>query len=166
MDSESCINVVSAVIINKVGLKAELHLHPYKVSWINEDALNVTQSCLVPIKFTVYEDKIWCDVVTTNVGQIILGRPWIFNNDVHIYDCSNMCLFEHGGKKVKLLPSQPKNNIAEKKSIAAKQIKISMISAKDIDREQTKEKLIIILTAREVPKKSVHLDSLCGHSPP
>jgi len=99
-------------------------------------------------------------------GQIILGRPWIFDNNVHIYDYSNMCLFEHRAKKVKLLPSQPNNNVVEKKSVAAKQTKIIMISAKDIDREQTKEKLIIILTAREVPKKSVHLDSLCGHSPP
>ena len=32
VDSESYINIVSAVIINKVGLKAEPHPHPYKVS--------------------------------------------------------------------------------------------------------------------------------------
>jgi len=75
VDSGSCINDVSSVIINKVGLKAKLHRHPYKVSWINEAALNVTQRCLVPIKFIVYKDKIWNDVVTMNVGQIILGRP-------------------------------------------------------------------------------------------
>jgi len=49
MDSENCINVVSSMIINKVGLKAEHYPHPYKVSWINEVALNVTQRCLVPI---------------------------------------------------------------------------------------------------------------------
>jgi len=30
VDSGSCINVVSSVIINKVGMKAEFH--PYKVS--------------------------------------------------------------------------------------------------------------------------------------
>ena len=62
MDSESCINVVSSVIINKVGLKAEPHPHPYNVSWINEAALNVTQRCPVPVEFTVYKDKLWCDV--------------------------------------------------------------------------------------------------------
>ena len=90
-----------------------------------------------------------------DVGQIILGRPWIFNNDGHIYGHSNMCLFEHEGKKVKLLPSKPKYNITEKKSVAAKQAKISLISAKDIDHEMTKKKLIIILIAREVPKESI-----------
>jgi len=131
VDSGSCINVVSSVIINKVGLKAKPHPHPYKVSWINEATLNVTQRCLVPIEFTVYKDKIWCNVVTMNVGQIILGRPGLFDNDVHIYGRSNMCLFEHEGKKVKLHPSQLKDNVAEKKSVAVKQTKISLISAKD-----------------------------------
>ena len=90
-----------------------------------------------------------------DVDQIILGRPWLFDNDVHIYDRSNMCLFEHEGKKVKLLPSQPKNIITEKKSVAVKQTKISLISAKDIDREMTKGKPVIILTAREIPKESI-----------
>jgi len=90
-----------------------------------------------------------------NVAQIILERPWVFDDNVHIYDRLNMYLFEHEGKKVKLFPSQPKNNVAEKKSVAAKQTKISLISAKGIDREMTKKKLIIILTVREVPKKSV-----------
>jgi len=80
------------MIINKIGLKAEPHPHPYKVSWINEAALNITQRCLVPIEFTVYKDKIWCDVVTMNVGQIILERPWLFDNNVHIYGRSNMRL--------------------------------------------------------------------------
>jgi len=49
VDSESCINIVSSLIINKVGLEAEPHPHPYKVSWINKAALNVTQMCLVSI---------------------------------------------------------------------------------------------------------------------
>ena len=68
VDSGSYINVVYSVIINKVGLKAEPHPHSYNVSWINEAALNVTQRCPVPVEFTVCKDKIWCDVVTMNVG--------------------------------------------------------------------------------------------------
>ena len=66
-----------------------------------------------------------------------------------------MCLFKHEGKKVNLLPSQTKNNVAEKKSVVAKQIKINLISTKDINRELTKGKPIIILTAREVPEESI-----------
>ena len=59
---------------------------------------------VVPIEFTIYKDKIWCNAVTMNVGQIILGRPGLFDNDVHIYGRSNMCFFEHEGKKVRVLP--------------------------------------------------------------
>jgi len=66
-----------------------------------------------------------------------------------------MCLFEHKDKKVKLLPSKPKNNVAEKKHVAVKQTKISLISAEEIDHEMTKGNPIIFLTAREVSKESV-----------
>jgi len=38
-----------------------------------------------------------------NVGQIILGRLWLFDKDVLIYDRSNMRQFVHKGKKIKLL---------------------------------------------------------------
>ena len=75
MKNRSCINIVSSVIINKVSLKAEPHPHPYKVFWFNEAIVNVTQRCLILIEFTIYKDKLWCDVVTMNVGQIILRRP-------------------------------------------------------------------------------------------
>jgi len=40
-------------------------------------------------------------------GQIILGRSWLFDKDVTIYDRSNMCQFLHEGKKIKLLPWDP-----------------------------------------------------------
>ena len=34
---------------------------------------SMKQQCLVLIEFDVYKDKIWCDVVTMDVDQIILG---------------------------------------------------------------------------------------------
>jgi len=46
-------------------------------------------------------------VVTIDIGQIILRRPWFYNNDVTIYDRSNMCRFEHEGEKIKLTPYRP-----------------------------------------------------------
>ena len=64
-----------------------------------------------------------------------------------------VCLSIEGN--VKLLPSQPKNNVAKKKLVTAKQAKISFINAKKIDREMTKGNRIILLTTREVPKESV-----------
>jgi len=43
-----------------------------------------------------------------NAGQIILGRPWLFDKNDTIYGRSNMCHFEHEGKQIKLLPLRPK----------------------------------------------------------
>lgn len=69
VDSGSCINAVSSKVIGKVGLTAIPHPHPYNVSCIDTTTLEVTQRCLVHIDFTQYKDKIWCDVVTMDVGQ-------------------------------------------------------------------------------------------------
>ena len=41
-----------------------------------------------------------------DVGHIILGEPWLYDLDVTIYGCSNVCSFVHDGKKVKLAPTR------------------------------------------------------------
>ena len=140
-------------MIEKVGWKAEPHLHPYKVSWINSMALDVKQRCLVPIEFDVYKDKIWCDVVTVDVCQIILGRPWLYDNDVVIHGRSNMCRFEYEGEKIKLTPYRP---IAKKPkpNPPKKSKEVSLISATELDLELKNDAPCMILTAREVVKTS------------
>jgi len=50
-----------------------------------------------------------CDVVTMDMGQTILGRSWLFDKDVTIYDRFNMCQFEHKGKKIKLFFLRPQD---------------------------------------------------------
>ena len=42
-----------------------------------------------------------------DVGQIILGWPWLYDNDITGHDWSNMCRFEHDSKKIKLTPYRP-----------------------------------------------------------
>lgn len=76
VDSKSCINAISSTVIAKFGLKAVPHPHPYNVTWIDSTALVVKLRCLVPIDFNLYNDKIGCDVITIDMGHIILGRPW------------------------------------------------------------------------------------------
>ena len=149
MDSESCVNAVSCRMIEEVEWKAEPHPHPYKVSWINSTALDMKQRCLILIEFDVYKDKIWCDVVTMYVGQIILGRSWLYDNDVIIHGRSNMYQFEHVGKEIKLILYQsitkkPKLN-APKKSKG-----VNLISVTEFDQELKNDAPCMILTAREV----------------
>ena len=50
-----------------------------------------------------------------DIGHIILGRPWLLDLYVTIYGCTNHYSFVHNGKKVKLMPNQPKQPTPEKK---------------------------------------------------
>ena len=59
-------------MITKLGLKTVCHPQPYKVLWVNSASIDVNDMCLIPILFATYSDKIWCDVVTMDVGYIIL----------------------------------------------------------------------------------------------
>ena len=101
------------------------------------------------------QDKIWCDVVTMDMGHVILGRPWLYDQDVTIYGRSNMCQFEHEGKKIKLFHYQPKNEQAEQKSVAAKKPNnFSLINEKAFSQAVEKGVPFMILTTREVTKES------------
>ncbi|XP_020703695.1 uncharacterized protein LOC110114960 [Dendrobium catenatum] len=108
-------------MVSKLGLSVVPHPNPYKVAWVNTTALEVKERSFIPISFTDYKENVWCDVLIMNVGQILLGRRWLFDNDVHIYGRSNICVFEHDGKKIKLLPSQARvSNDPESNPVKAK----------------------------------------------
>ena len=80
-----CINTVASKVTEKLRWKVVPHPHPYKVSCINSTILGVKQQCLVLIDFNLFKDKIWGDVVTIDIGQVILSRSWLFDKDVTIY---------------------------------------------------------------------------------
>ncbi|XP_022880942.1 uncharacterized protein LOC111398247 [Olea europaea var. sylvestris] len=108
VDSGSCINAVSIATVSCLGLKPVPHPQPYSASWVNTSSIAVKERCLVPIQFLEYKDHIWCDVISMDVGHIILGRPWLFDLDVTIYGRSNSCSFVFNGKKIYFNPLPPK----------------------------------------------------------
>jgi len=67
-----------------------------------------------------------------DVGQIILGRPWLYDNNVTIHGRSNMCRFEHESKKIKLTPYRP---IAKKTKLNSpkKSKGVNLISATELE---------------------------------
>ena len=115
--SKSCINAISSRLCENHELEIVPHPLPSNVSWIDSTALMVKQQCLVPDNFTHYKDKIWCDVIIINVGEVILGKPWLFDKNVTTYDRSNMCQFEH--EQIKLLYLRPKTGQPKKTSTLA-----------------------------------------------
>lgn len=49
IDSGSCTNVASSVMVDRLGLKTTKHLNPYKLQWLNDGGeLKVTKQVVVP----------------------------------------------------------------------------------------------------------------------
>ena len=86
--------------------------------------------------------------------HVILGRPWLFDMDVTLWEKCNTCTFNHEGQQIKLIPSQPKSKQKEKRSVDTKKENLNLISPKEIEKEVISEAQIIILVAREVVKES------------
>ena len=91
IDSGSSINAISEKALKQLGLPFEKHPTPYKVSWVTNSSLPIDKRCLVDIRILSYEDQVWLDVVPMEIGSIILGRPWLYDNDVRIHGRSNEC---------------------------------------------------------------------------
>ena len=83
-----------------------------------------------------------------DVGSIILGRPWLFDVDVIIYDKSNTCVFLYEEKRYRIQPTEPKNHpTLNQKSVANKSIHI--LSAKGFENEAKDPSQVFALVAKE-----------------
>ena len=104
IDSGSSVNAISNKALKKLGLPYGKHPSPYKVSWVIHSSLPVDKRCLLNIMVLSYEDQVWLDVVPMDIGSIILGRPWIYDNDVRIQGRTNECLLIFKNKRITLKP--------------------------------------------------------------
>ncbi|XP_043694352.1 uncharacterized protein LOC122645071 [Telopea speciosissima] len=82
VDSGSCVNFVSEDLVQKANLKFEKHPMPYKVSLLNGNKLDVNKRCCVPLQAQKYSEEIWCDIIPMRMIDVLLGRPWLYDNDV------------------------------------------------------------------------------------
>ena len=99
IDSGSSVNAISEKALKQLRLPIQKHANPYKVSWVINSSLPIDKRCLVNIKILSYEDQVWLDVVPMDIGSIILGRPWLYDNDVRIQGRTNVCSFMFKKKK-------------------------------------------------------------------
>jgi len=142
-------------MVTKLGLETIPHPQSYKVTWVNSTSIDVKERCHVPIQFTTYSNNIWCDVVTMDVGHIILGRPWLYDLDVTIYGCSNFCSFFYEGKKVKIDPLRPAPppETTQTDALSSKK-SLTLINPKIIDKKIVKESTIVVLVVRKITDDS------------
>ena len=57
IDGGSSMNVVSKDVVKLLNLKVEPHPNPFRVAWVNDHTLPITQRCLVSIQIGVYKDE-------------------------------------------------------------------------------------------------------------
>jgi len=148
VDSGSSINAISQKTITRTGLKVVSHPRPYNVSWIDSTSLSIKERCKVPLHIAGTRSEIWCDVISMDVGSIILGRPWLFDADATIYGKSNTCVFLHEGKRYRIQPMEPKNQqTSAQKPVENKSI--HLLSAKGFEHEAKDPSLVFALVAKE-----------------
>ena len=105
IDSGSCINAISTGTVTCLGLTPVDRPLPYRVSWVDSTSIPIRLRCLVSLQLHAYHEDIWCDVLLIEVGSIILGRPWMFDQDATLHGWSNTYTFDYHGHRITLLPS-------------------------------------------------------------
>ncbi|KAA3483331.1 Retrovirus-related Pol polyprotein from transposon 17.6 [Gossypium australe] len=98
-----CTNMVSTLMVEKLGLPTTKHPDPYKFQWLNDGGeLKVTKQVLVTFSIGKYSDEVLCNTVPMHVGHLLLRRPWQFDRRVTHDGYTNRYTFKHLGKTVTL----------------------------------------------------------------
>ncbi|XP_021309124.1 uncharacterized protein LOC110432668 [Sorghum bicolor] len=90
IDGGSCNNIVSALLVEKLGLPTRRHPHPYHMQWLNNSG-TVKVSSMVRLSFSIgdYHGEVDCDIVPMQACHLLLGRPWQFDVDSVHFGRSN-----------------------------------------------------------------------------
>jgi hypothetical protein len=89
-------------------LKQRRHPSPNKMQWLTDcGALQVSNMVIVRFSIRKYHDQVECVVVLMQACQLLLGRPWLYDRDAQLYECSNKVVFMYKGEHIYLLPLTP-----------------------------------------------------------
>ncbi|XP_052483283.1 uncharacterized protein LOC128037043 [Gossypium raimondii] len=142
IDSGSCTNVASSVMVDRLGLKTTKHPNPYKLQWLNDGGeLKVTKQVVVPFSIGNYKDEVLCDVVSMDATHLLLGRPWQYDKRAMHDGFTNRYSFMHAGKKITLAPLTPSQVIEDQTSLK---------KSKEVAKE--KKKMSVYASSREIRK--------------
>jgi hypothetical protein len=136
IDGESCTNVASKTMVEKLNLHTMKHPRPYKFQWLNENGeVKVNKQVLISFSIERYHDEVLCDVVPMHAGHILLGRPWQFDRRVMHDGFKNRYSFVMNEKPVTLVPLSPQQAYEDQL-----RIKNESEPKKEIDKREKREK--------------------------
>ncbi|XP_074313684.1 uncharacterized protein LOC141648874 [Silene latifolia] len=108
VDSGSCTNVASTMLVDKLALSTLLHPIPYTLHWLDDgNKVKVTKQVRVNFVIGPYRDEILCDVIPMDACHLLLGRSWQFDRSVVHDGRSNELTLVLEGKKATLRPMAP-----------------------------------------------------------
>jgi hypothetical protein len=124
IDSGSCNNLASTVLVEKLSLPARKHPNPYHIQWLNDGGkIRVTRSVHVPFSMGAYSDFVDCDVIPMEACSLLLGRPWQYDTDSLHHGHSNHYSFMFKGQKIIIHPMTPEQIVKDDLACAAKTAK-------------------------------------------
>ncbi len=105
IDSESCNNFVSSDFVEKLELPTQPHPHPYYIKWLNSYG-KFKVNRIVRVNFSIgnYRDTANFDLVPMQACSLLLGQPWVYDNNGSHNFVANTYTFRHNGRKMKLVP--------------------------------------------------------------
>ena len=103
IDGDSCANVTSTRVVEKLRLPIISHTKPYKLQWLSEKGEIVVNKQVI-ITFAIGKDEVLCDVVPMEATHILFRRPWQYDKkDLHDGH-TNKISFNFQGHKIILKP--------------------------------------------------------------
>ncbi|XP_038973206.1 uncharacterized protein LOC120105113 [Phoenix dactylifera] len=149
IDSGSCTNVASTLLVEKLSLPKLKHPNPYRLQWLNDCGdIRVTKQVMISFSIGKYKDEVLCDVAPMHAGHLLLGRPWQFDRRVIHDGYKNRYTLVMNNHTIVLTPLQPTEAYADQIRITREcklreeQLSIQEKERKDKKNEsqQTKEK--------------------------
>ncbi|XP_038973019.1 uncharacterized protein LOC120105044 [Phoenix dactylifera] len=101
VDTGSQKNLISASLVQKLGLETTPHPRPYPLGWIQKDVeLRINRQCKFRFAITnQYIDEVTCEVVPLDICQVIFGSPYLWERDAIYFRRAQKYQFEKDGKK-------------------------------------------------------------------
>ena len=136
IDGESCSNIASTTMVEKLCLTTTKHPQPYQLQGLsNEGQFRVTQQVRIAFSIGKYQDEVVCDVMPIQACHLLLGEPWQLDRKVTHDGRTNRYSFKHQGKKLTLVPLTPEQ-VHEDQIKLRNSVKTSEEKEKENEKEQ------------------------------
>ena len=141
IDSGSCTNVASTLLVEKLNLPTQKHPTPYRLQWLNDCGdIRVTKQVLISFSIGKYKDEVLCDVAPMHAGHLLLGRPWQFDRRVTYDGYKNRYTLVMNKRTIVLTPLKPIEAYADQVRIAREcKLREKQLSIQEKERKENGE---------------------------